>query len=105
MVNYRENRTDLGYLPSEGETLAGYVARLKAIHQQNRHAYSPPHEKWYTHYGSKPCWICNFMDISDYIIAILEDIGNLDKKNHWKCIRPSKSYDSLTFTFKPFPKK
>lgn len=104
MVNYKLDRQDLGYLPSEGEHLEAYVARLTSVLQQSRYAYSPNHEKWYTHYGSAPCWICNVMDCADYLAGIMQDIVKNDKKRKWVCERPVGTQDVMAFNWIPKPR-
>ncbi len=97
-------RINLGFLPSDGERLQSYVQRLKDLYEQIRHSYAPVHEKWYTHYSAGACWICDVLDVLDYIIGTMEDIAHYDKKHKWVCYRPTESHDSLTFTFKPIAK-
>ncbi len=103
-MNYKKDRQDLGYLPSDHEHLSSYVDRLRDVLQQNRYAYAPKHENWYTHYGSAPCWICNFMDISDYLCSVLQDMVEQDKTRTWKCKRPQGQTDPLAFVFIPHKK-
>ncbi len=102
---YKKERTDLGYLPSEGEHLSAYVNRLISVLQQNRFAYMPPHENWRTHTQPAPCFICNFADIADYLASILNDFVKNDKKQTWRCYRPDASHDPMSFSFQPSPKK
>ncbi len=101
VVNYKKDRQDLGYLPSDGEDMRAYLERLQNVMQQTRYAYAPKHEDWYTHYGPFPCWICNLLDMCDYLNGIMKDILNEDKLHRWKCVKPTGSVDPLTFTFKP----
>ncbi len=92
----------MGYLPSEGESLKGYCERLRSIAQQNRYSYAPTHEKWYTHYGPNSCFICNFMDMCDYLISAMDDIWQNDKTHVWLCFKGDiSSKDPMTFEFKP----
>lgn len=93
-------KQDRGYLPSEGEHLGAFVNRLKDIAEQTRYDRLPSHEKWYTHYGAGPCWICMYADFVDYLVSMLADINNYDKKGKWTCYRPEKSHDALSFSFK-----
>ncbi len=93
------DKTNLGFLPSDGEHMKGYVIRLKDVVQQIRNDDSAPHIKWYTHYNAGPCFICEMLDILDYLVNLMEDICNYDKKASWKCVRPANSHDALTFTF------
>ncbi len=104
MINYSKDRQDLGYLPSDGEHLHAYCARLKSVLQQNRYAFAPNHEKWYTHYGPSPCWICNFMDLADYLADVLEDITIEDKKRKWVCERPIGQKDPMAYVWRPKPR-
>ncbi len=101
MINYAKDRQDLGYLPSNGEHLSAYVNRLQSVLQQNRYSYAPKHETFFTHYGPHPCWICNFMDIADYLASVLQDFVTEDKKRNWVCHKPIGSTDPMTFVFKP----
>ncbi len=95
-MNEKQN---LGFLPSDGETLFAYTLRIRDIMQQIRHGAATAHEKWYTHYSVGSCFICELMDMCDYMQATLQDIVNYDKKGHWKCFRPTESHDALTFSF------
>ncbi len=105
MINYKKDRIDLGYLPSDGEHLQAYVARLQAVLSTNRHSFAPSHENWFTHYGPSPCWICNFMDLSDYLASILQDFVTEDKKHKWVCEKPvGTAGDPMSFIFKPHSK-
>lgn len=99
--NYKLNRQDDGYLPSEGEHMSAYVNRLKSVLQQSRYAYMPKHEDWHTHYGPSPCWICNIADCADYLASLLDDIVKNDKKRRWVCTRPKGSHDPLMYEFMP----
>ncbi len=100
MVTFTD-RMDMGYLPSDGELLSSYVNRLKTVVEQNRYTYAPAHEKWYTHRGNAPCFICNFMDCCDYLVAIIKDMS-LDSTYYWKCVRPAGEKEPLKFDWKPF---
>ncbi len=101
MTDYRTDRTDVGYLPSDGEHLKAYAARLQGVANHNRYAYGPTHEKFYTHYGPSSCFVCNFMDMLDYTISILNYIWQNDKKNRWICEKAIGSPDVMAFEFKP----
>ncbi len=101
MVNYKQDRQDLGYLPSDGELLKAYLERLRSVIQQNRYAYAPQHEKWFTHYSASPCWICNFMDLTDYLLGVISDMEKELKNYTWKCVKPVGQMDPTTFQFKP----
>jgi len=100
MINYKKDRQDLGYLPSDGEDLFHFAERLHDVAQQHRYSYSPPHENWYTHYGSAPCWICNIFDMLDYCISMLLDIAK-NLKTRWVCVREKGQNDPFMFSFKP----
>ncbi len=91
----------MGYLPSDGETLRAYCTRIKTISQTNRYAFSPDHEKWWVHRNPSPCYICNFMDMLDYLVSCLENVEANDKNHLWRCCRPEGTQDPLMFEFKP----
>ncbi len=99
MVVYAKDRQDLGYLPSDGETLKAYCSRLREVERQNRYAYAPKHETWYEHTKPASCFICNFMDMTDYLIGCIEDMLKQDIHGKWTCHRPEGSKDPLTFVF------
>lgn len=99
MNDFRTDRTDIGYLPSDGEKLKAYAQRLRSIAEHNRHAYAPTHEKFYTHYGPSSCFVCNFMDMLDWTIATLDDIWQSDKKASWVCEKSDTSNDPMAFKF------
>jgi len=101
MTNYKKDRIDLGYLPSDGETLKAYSERLKAIAVTQRHSFAPAHENWYTHYGPHPCWICNMLDITDYVISTLDDVWMNDKVHVWYVKKPVGTADPMQFQFMP----
>lgn len=101
MVNYKKDRIDLGYLPSDGETLKSFCERLRHVAIQQRHSFAPSHENWYTHYGPHSCWICNLLDMTDYMIATVEDVWKNDKKHIWRCEKPVGTADPMAFQFKP----
>ncbi len=104
MINYAKDRQDLGYLPSNGEHLPSYLQRVRDVAQQSRYAYAPKHESFFTYYGPHPCWICNQMDMLDYLVSILEDFVTNDKKRDWVCFKPVGQTDPMAFEFKPHPK-
>ncbi len=101
MINYKKDRQDLGYLPSDGEGLRAYVERLRNVAQQQRYSYAPSHENWFTHYSPSSCWICNLLDLTDYLVSAMSDIVSEDKKHLWKCHKPVGQNDPMMFTFKP----
>ncbi len=94
----------MGYLPSDGESLKAYVGRLKDIKDQLRYSGENVmhQEKFWCHINprSSYCWVCDLLDMVDYIHSLMEDIVTEDKKGKWKCFRPEDSHDALTFTFK-----
>ncbi len=95
------DRMDMGYLPSDGEHLTAYVNRLKTVVEQNRYSYAPAHEKWYTHRGNAPCWICNFMDCCDYLVGILLEMS-ADSNYSWKCEKGlNHDKNPLSYVWKP----
>ncbi len=98
---YDRPKLDQGYIAGNGEHLSSYVSRLKSIVQSNRSAYAPMHETWYTHRAPNPCWICNSLDVCEYLVGLLEDIVAEDKKRKWICEKPKGSHDPLTYVFKP----
>ncbi len=104
MINYKTDRCDMGYLPSDGETLRAYSIRIQSIAQTNRYSFSPPHEQWWSHRNPAPCYICNFMDMLDYLVSIIQDIESNDKRNSWKCVRPEGNPDVMSFSFQPTKK-
>ncbi len=101
-MRYNEDRQDHGYLPSEGEHLGPYVARLRSVLTETRARYGMVHEKLWSHRGPHPCWVCTFEDLSDYLCGILEDVHKIDINRDWVCVRPEKSKDVLTYYWKPF---
>ncbi len=93
---------DMGYLPSDGELLTSYVTRLKTIVEQNRYTYAPAHEKWYTHRGNAPCFICNFMDCCDYLVAICIEMSQ-STTYYFKCEKGSNAdKNPLSFIWKAY---
>lgn len=104
----RIRKTNVGYLPSTGERLSNYVKRLKDVKEQIRYGGDNKlHiEKFWCHINprSSYCWVCDLMDLNDYLLGIIKDIAEQDKKRVWKCFRPTESHDSLTFLFKPHRK-
>ncbi len=80
-MSYRKE--DWGYAPSDKELVKSYAERMKSIAQQIRHDYTQNHLKWYTHYSSGPCFICNLMDLLDFCIEIVEMVPLTDKKGSW----------------------
>jgi len=105
----RIRQTNVGYLPSDGEQLEGYLKRLHDVKDAIRYGGDNKlhQEKFWCHINprSSYCWVCDLLDFLDYIIQILEDIQKKDKKHRWKCYRPGDSHDPLTFEFKPYPIK
>jgi len=80
-MSYRKE--DWGYTPSDKELVKSYAERMKSISQQIRHDYTQNHLKWYTHYSSGPCFICNLMDLLDFTIEIAEMVPTTDTKGSW----------------------
>lgn len=101
-MSYRKE--DWGYQPSDGEHVAAYAERLKGIAQQTRHDYTQNHLKWYTHYSSGPCFICNLMDMVDYCIEMLEMVDLADKKGKWSIVREKGTIGVLSFTLSRKPR-
>ncbi len=104
----RIRKTNLGYLPTDSVNLKSYVIQLEDVIKTLRYGgENVLHtEKFWCHINprSSYCWVCDLLDMVDYIHSILKEIVELDKKNVWKCHRPEGSHDALTFTFKPQPK-
>ncbi len=105
----RIRKSNMGYLPSDGEHLTAYVLRIKDIKDQLRYSGENVmhQEKFWCHINprSSYCWICDLLDLVDYIHDLMKDIADSDKKHHWICSRPTDSHDALTFEFKPILKR
>ncbi len=87
LMSYRDSRishSDLGYFPSNDETLTGYADRLKHIVSQMRQTVMPEHEKWWTHRRPNPCFICNMIDMLEYCIDSLVEVQQSDNKGNWR---------------------
>ncbi len=101
----RVRKSNMGYLPTDGENLVEYVGRIKDVKDQLRYSGENVlhQEKFWCHINprSSYCWVCDLLDMVDYIHGILHDVAQNDKKHRWKCFRPSESHDALTFEFKP----
>ncbi len=101
----RIRKSNLGYLPSDGEHLLGYVKRLKDCIDAIRYGGENVlhQEKFWCHINprSSVCFVCDILDMIDYTYGLLEDITKSDKKNKWICTRPENSHDALTFHFVP----
>ncbi len=85
-MSYREqaiSHSDIGYHPSNDESLLSYGDRLKSIQSQTRHNFQD-HFKWWEHRGQKPCRICNTLDMLDYLIDSLIAVPQADKKGIWR---------------------
>ncbi len=95
-MSYRKE--DWGYAPSDKELVKSYAERMKSIAQQIRHDYTQNHLKWYTHYSSGPCFICNLMDLLDFCIEIVELIPTIDKKGIWHIEKQKGTTDIHSFT-------
>ncbi len=104
----RIRKSNMGYLPTDGEHLSEYTRRLKDIKDQLRYSGENVlhQEKFWCHINprSSYCWVCDLLDMVDYIQSLLEDIIKNDKKGKWRCVRPPNSHDALTFEFKRFNK-
>ncbi len=100
----RIRKSNLGYMPSDKENLAGYALRLKDIIDAMRYGGDNKlhQEKFWCHINprSSYCWICDLLDMVDYIHGLLTDISKTSKINY-VCERPPDSHDALSFTFKP----
>jgi hypothetical protein len=103
----RIRKSNLGYLPSDGERLSGYVKRLKDIQETLRYGGDNKlhQEKFWCHINprSSYCWVCDLLDMVDYILGLLEDMDNNSVKMVWICKRPPNTHDSMTFEFVPSP--
>ncbi len=95
-MSYRKE--DWGYAPMDDEPLKTSVNRFKHVITEIRHDYTQSHLKWYTHYSSGPCFICNLMDLCDWLIAFLETLEIADKKGHYVVSRDKNSTDILAFS-------
>ncbi len=96
-MSYREqsvSHSDIGYHPSNGESIQGYADRLKSVQSQTRHNFTD-HFKWWEHRGNKPCRICNTLDMLDYLIESLADVQQQDKKANWKYVIDP-TFDTIT---------
>lgn len=100
----RIRKSNLGYLPSDGEHLSGYIKRLEDIIKELRYGGENKlhQEKFWCHINprSSYCWVCDLLDMCDYIHSLLLDISKEDKKAQYVCKRPHNSHDALTFEFK-----
>lgn len=98
----RIRKTDMGYLPSDKETLKGYILRLKDIRDQIRYGGDNQlHiEKFWCHVNprSSRCWVCDMLDLLDYIIDLMQSLVENDPHHIWKAVRLEGTQD---FTFKP----
>ncbi len=108
MTDYGSNRirkSNVGYLPSDGESLKGYLKRLHDVKDAIRYGGDNKlhQEKFWCHINprSSYCWVCDLLDFLDYLMSCIEDIEKMDTKHRWKCYRPTDSHDPLTFQFKP----
>ncbi len=101
--------TNAGYLPSDGELLVGYVKRLHDVKDNIRYGGDNKlhQEKFWCHINprSSYCWVCDILDMIDYLIEMVTDIAETDNKAVWRCYRPTDSHDPLTFQFKRTTKK
>ncbi len=101
----RIRKSNLGYLPSDKETLEGYVLRLKDIIDSIRYGSENVlhQEKFWCHINprSSSCFVCDILDMMDYLQSLMGDLVKNDKKNRWFCERPPNTHDNLSFEFKP----
>ncbi len=99
----RIRKTNLGYIPSDGEHLEGYISRLEQIQHDIRYGGDNQlHiEKFWCHINprSSYCWVCDLLDLLDYLVGMNKDIIKADKKHTWKAKR-----DGSDYTFVPYPK-
>ncbi len=101
----RIRKTNLGYLPTDGAYLNGYIKLLKDVKDTLRYGGENKlhQEKFYCHTNQRSsyCFVCDWLDMIDYIWEILEDIEQECKKHKIKfvCERPPDSHDPLTFRF------
>ncbi len=104
MRDERLRKTDLGYLPTDGELLKSYLTRLRDCTEQLRGSndFAMHQNKFWCHTNpnSSYCFVCNMMDWLEYVVEIVQDMVEDDKKATWKCVRPTASHDALTFEFK-----
>ncbi len=85
-MTYRDtaiSHSDIGYFPSDGEPIQSYADRVKQILSQHRHDFLD-HQKWWEHRGTKPCRICNYADLCDYLADALVSVQTADKRGTWK---------------------
>ncbi len=101
----RIRKSNLGYLPSDGERLSGYVTRLEDVIKSIRYSGENVlhQEKFWCHINPRAsnCFVCDMLDMQDYLIELFKDIAEMDKKHVWICERPKDSHDALTFKFVP----
>jgi len=105
----RIRKTNSGYLPSDDETLSGFLSRLQDIQKDIRYGGDNKlhQEKFWCHINPRGsyCWVCDMLDMLDYMLGMIADIIKNDTKHIWKCYRPSDSHDALMFEFKPILKR
>ncbi len=97
----REPKENLGYVPSQGETLGGYAERLRDTLAQFE-GWLQTHVNWYTHYGMGACPICDLLNMVRYQNDIINDIANelLTRKFKMEAERPKGTTDHSFFEFK-----
>ncbi len=96
-MSYRETRTshsDVAYFPTDGERIEEYAEKIKQIISQQRHNFIE-HQKWWEHRGTKPCRICNTLDMLEYIAETLQEIDITDKKAKWQFMLERTTQDSI----------
>ncbi len=99
MTDFPIHKTNVGYLPSQGEDLRQYIKRLADVTRQNRYDYTNVHLKFFSHYGVGPCFVCDLWDMCDYVISMVEGVVASDKKGRYICVKTTSSSDPLSFTF------
>ncbi len=96
-MSYREqsvSHSDIGYHPSNEEYLLHYADRLKQVQSQTRHNFQD-HFKWWEHRGTKPCRICNTLDMLDYLIDTMQSVPQVDHKAVWR-FKLDVKFDTIT---------
>ncbi len=90
----RIRKTNLGYLPVDGCNLEAYVKLLKDVQETMRYGGENKlhQEKFYCHTNprSSYCFVCDWLDMVDYLIGMMEDIATEARrlKLQFRCVRP-----------------
>ncbi len=88
---------NVAYVPVENEPLSMYVERLDPIvHQLDLQLQM--HYNWYTHKRSPNCPICDALNISQYILKIMNDMSK-EEPNKWKAKKIMDGIGNLSFYF------